>query len=509
MSNNEPVQDVFISYAHSDDEIQRGAEAGWVTTFVDELKKLLHRKLGGSGASIWMDHQLTANEQVTATLLESVTRSRTIVLFMSPGYSMSTWCQKEIGNFLEAHGASKNRENVFIVELDSTKRESWHPRLQELTPIRFWREDRDHVPQLLGYPVPNPDPDDPYWLNLNKLAHFIADYLKTHSESVKSDEKDTKIIYSDTKLGGTLPEKPPTGTKKIVWIAEPTDDLIDQWEALAEALRQAGADLRPLGLDTYPRSTEAEFLASLNTDLNNAHLFVQLLSQLPGRHPKDSTISYTALQASAAGAFSRQQGCSFLQWRNRDINLDQVTDEDHRRLLTGAIACGFEEFRQRVLAAVQSLNQSSSLKLTADNEDQPLTICISANKADYDLGLTVRDILKDLGAFTFTTQTEPAPNQSPTEFITELDEVISNSEGMIFVYGQTSPGWVQTQYMRALKALAQKRKRLWSALLNGPPFDKPDAGLAGKNLMTLEYRDGLLHDEVERFVNTLRGEKHD
>jgi hypothetical protein len=495
MSNNELVQDVFISYAHSDDEILLGAKAGWVTTFVDELKKLLRRKLGGSGASIWMDHQLTANEQVTATLIESITRSRTMVLFMSPGYTMSPWCQKELGNFLETNSASKNKENVFIIELDSTKRESWHPRLQELTPIRFWREDRDQVPQLLGSPVPNPDPDDPYWLNLNKLAHFIADYLKTHSNLDKPVEKKADFPLTPS-------------SQKIVWIAEPTDDLIDQWEALAEALRQAGADLRPLGLDTYPRSTEAEFLASLHADLNNSHLFVQLLSQLPGRHPKDSRTSYTALQASAASAFSKQQQCAFLQWRNRDINLDQVTDNDHRHLLTGAIACGFEEFRQRVLTAVQSLNQASSVKPISNNEDESLAICISAYKADYDLGLQIRDILIELGADALTTQTEPAPNQSPTEFNTQFDEVITNSEGMIIVYGQTPPVWVQAQYMRARKALAQKHKGLWSALLDGPPFDKPSAGLAGRNLMTLECRDGLLKYQIERFVNMLRGEHH-
>jgi len=118
MSNYESVQDVFISYAHADDDILRGAEAGWVTTFVDELKKLLHRKLGGSGASIWMDHQLTANDQVTATLMESVTRSRTLVLFMSPGYSMSDWCQKELGRFLEINSANsiRRQENVGILD---------------------------------------------------------------------------------------------------------------------------------------------------------------------------------------------------------------------------------------------------------------------------------------------------------------------------------------------------------------------------------------------------------
>ncbi len=123
MLNNELVQDIFISYAHADDEIQLGAEAGWVTTFVDELKKLLRRKLGGNGASVWMDHQLAANEQVTVTLMGSVARSRTIVLFMSPGYSMSDWCQKEIGCFLETNRATKNKENVFIVDLAIRRKE--------------------------------------------------------------------------------------------------------------------------------------------------------------------------------------------------------------------------------------------------------------------------------------------------------------------------------------------------------------------------------------------------
>lgn len=508
MLNNELVQDIFISYAHSDDEIQLGAEAGWVTTFVDELKKLLRRKLGGNGASVWMDHQLAANEQVTDTLMESVTRSRTMILFMSPGYLMSDWCQKEIGSFLEINRATKNKENVYIVELDSTERKSWHPRLQELTPIRFWRQDRDNVTHLLGWPVPNPDPDDPYWLNLNKLAHFIADYLKAHPAADKPDIQNAAMRHADTGLLKSPPVSLSPSNKKLIWIAEPTDDLIDQWESLTEALRQAGVDLRPLGLDTYPRSTEAEFIASLKADLNDADLFVQLLSQIPGRHPKDCSTTYTALQSSAANVISRQRRCSFLQWRNRDIDLDQVHDEAHRSLLTGAIACGFEEFRQRVLAAVQSLNQPSSVKPSTTYHDESLAICISAHKADYDLGLQVRDILVELGADAFTTQTEPAPDQTPSEFNMQLDEVIANSEGMIIVYGQTPPVWVQAQYMRARKALAQKHKGLWSALLDGPPVDKPSAGVAGRNLMMLECRHGGFHDEVERFVNTLREVSH-
>ena len=99
-----------------------------------------------------------------------------------------------------------------------------------------------------------------------------------------------------------------------------------------------------------------------------------------------------------------------------------------------------------------------------------LAICISANKLDRDLSLRVRDILVDLGADALTAPTEPTPDQTPTDFNAQLDEVMTGSEGVIIVYGQTAPAWVQAQYVRARKALAQQRKGVWGALLDGPPL---------------------------------------
>ncbi|MBK8814001.1 MAG: toll/interleukin-1 receptor domain-containing protein [Methylococcaceae bacterium] len=147
----EEISDVFISYAHADDEPPFGLTFGWVTIFVDELKKRLRSKLGGNGARIWMDYQLAANDKVTDALLNAISQSRTIVLFMSNGYARSEWCQKELGTFLDHNSSHKHKESVFIVELYPTNRENWHPRLQELTPIQFWRKDLDEVPQLVGW----------------------------------------------------------------------------------------------------------------------------------------------------------------------------------------------------------------------------------------------------------------------------------------------------------------------------------------------------------------------
>ena len=59
---------------------------------------MLRRKLGGSGARIWMDHhQSAANACVLETLLTTLRSSRILLLVISPGCHQSVWCQRELG----------------------------------------------------------------------------------------------------------------------------------------------------------------------------------------------------------------------------------------------------------------------------------------------------------------------------------------------------------------------------------------------------------------------------
>jgi len=49
--------DIFVSYAHVDNEPFAGAEKGWVTTLISNLKNELGRQLGRADAySLWMDY---------------------------------------------------------------------------------------------------------------------------------------------------------------------------------------------------------------------------------------------------------------------------------------------------------------------------------------------------------------------------------------------------------------------------------------------------------------------
>ena len=52
--------DIFVSYAHVDDQPLPGAEEGWVTTLIKGLKTGLNQKLGRSDIyRLWIDHELS------------------------------------------------------------------------------------------------------------------------------------------------------------------------------------------------------------------------------------------------------------------------------------------------------------------------------------------------------------------------------------------------------------------------------------------------------------------
>jgi hypothetical protein len=55
MPSNGP--NIFVSYAHADNDPIPGIESGWISTFMDGLRKNLARELGRPDAySLWMDY---------------------------------------------------------------------------------------------------------------------------------------------------------------------------------------------------------------------------------------------------------------------------------------------------------------------------------------------------------------------------------------------------------------------------------------------------------------------
>ena len=85
---------IFISYAWVDNEVYPGSDQGWVSTFVDSLRKHLAHELGrrDEAEKIWLDYeQMRGNQGVTPTIQARLAASRTLLLILSNGYVASHW----------------------------------------------------------------------------------------------------------------------------------------------------------------------------------------------------------------------------------------------------------------------------------------------------------------------------------------------------------------------------------------------------------------------------------
>jgi hypothetical protein len=235
--------DLFVSYAHSDDEVPIGAEQGWVTTLVGQLRSVLRHKLGRDGALMWSDHSLGPNQPCTPTILGNVSRSRVLVPVLSRGYLRSPWCQSELEHFVGTKRQSGVGYAVFPIEILPLARETLPAALSDLVPIRFWESaGADGIPRRAGFPKPNPDEFSLYWTAVNKLGHLIAEHL----EEVRPPQPLPRWQPAPVVSGPISPASPggvdPASGLSLYLHAAPEDK--PNADRIAEHLESAGATVR-------------------------------------------------------------------------------------------------------------------------------------------------------------------------------------------------------------------------------------------------------------------------
>lgn len=462
--------DIFVSYAHVDDQVEPGADEGWVTTLVKGLKTKLAQKLGRSDAyKLWFDHELSRHVRITPQIMDALKKTAILIVVLSPGYTASDWCQREKEAFLSFIKESSSR--VFIVERDKIKDEERPSEFEELKGYCFWVQEEGKPPQTLGTPKPNPD-DPRYYELVNDLSYDLAEEL----HKLKSAAKSPAVKLS---------EASPT-----VFLAEVTDDLDLQRDSMKRYLNQAG--IRVLPEACYPFDPRA-FKQAVERDLAKCKLFIQLLSGTAGKKPPDLPQGYVNLQFECA----KKAGKTITQWRSQDLKITSITDANHRALLQldTVVATAIEEFKSMVKENILYKPPTSTKK--------PIEafVFVDMESADRSVANEICDILDRHGA----SYALPMECGKPVEIRTDLEQNMLECDALIVIYGNSTVKWVREHLRQSRKILAQRERPLQAlAVYEGPPMPKDNLGFKLPNMKTLDCKEGLNEQELKSFLNNIQ-----
>jgi TIR domain-containing protein len=482
--------DVFVSYAHDDNEPLPGAD-GWVDTLVACLKKEVPRQLRipKEDFELWFDKaEVAGNQPLTPQLLSAVAKSAVMVLVLSTGYLRSKWCELERGDFLrlvQAHQPS----SIFVVHFDDIPAEKKPAELKDLFGYKFWKLDERKNPQTVGYP----QPDREFYTAVLQLSSAIAVELKARRSPPSAQpprllpQQQPPVVVGSSDGNRVPPIVIRAHAGSVIYLAQTTDDLDHRRNGVRTYLEQLGVKVVPA--QDYPPDPPA-FEAAVRLDLKQSRLFVQLLSAVPGKRPPGLPQGYVTRQFELA----QEAGVPILQWRSPDLLLNEVEDEKHREFLQGSKvhAEGIEDFKRELK------------RLLLDRRPvvtRPVNpfFFINFDAADRKLAQELSDIVKTCGGdFTF-----PTNGPDPGENRRGLQEHLTSCDAMIIVYGRTEWTWVKSQLLECQKSKANREKPLKSlAVLEGPPEPKNPLDIYVQPMVTLDSRARLDRPAIEAFVRS-------
>lgn len=201
--------DLFISYAHADD-------VAWIKAFEKSLREELARKLG-SEVTVWQDaRELRLGQNWEAEISEGIRRSATFIPIISPSYKNSDWCTRERLTFMnlfptiEALEGSNRFLKIIKKSWDNDDHLEFLPKLQHLV---FYRREDGPAGEIEYLPG-----SEEFRLSIAHAVSAIAQILRTMRRQ-----------------------------RERVFVASPSEDCLDYWEALRGELQCQSYDVQPEG----------------------------------------------------------------------------------------------------------------------------------------------------------------------------------------------------------------------------------------------------------------------
>ena len=464
--------DLFISYAHIDNQPMAAGQAGWISRFHEALDTLLCMRLG-KRVKIWRDDKLQGNDRFADEIVQQFDSTAVLVSVLSPRYLRSEWCTREVDEFCKRAQAGlfvENKARVFkILKTPVELEHTLPPVMRDILGYDFFVFE-DGVPMELDSIYGQQYGQD-FNRQVNKLAYEITKLLK---------QLDT------VQQRGPERGDPAENSKPVVYLAECTFDMRQTRDVIETQLKCLGYSVLP---DKHLPRDEQAYIEAVDALLELSDVSVHLIGEQYGAVPDGPSDRSTAIvQNALAAKRSEQSNLKRLIWlenalANSDLRQQTFIDSlqtkaDVQRgadLLSGNIET-LKSALQSLLDKIENDNQPPEEEVIDPQEKtgQEHALYLICTEQDRKATVPLRKYLREQGVRV----SMPAFKGDAAEVRQINQQLLTSSQSIMIFYGEGEEAWkrsIDTEVRKLPAYLDDKpMPRVFTYLASPCTCDKED-----------------------------------
>ena len=489
--------DIFISYAHNDNQALLEGQRGWVDVFHQALERRLQVHLGAK-PSIWRDPRLQGNEFFADTLVEQIPKVAILISILSPSYNNSEWCRREMQMFARIANDTGgvrlgNKARIFKVEKINVPLDKHPAELQGMTGYQFYYMDDHRARELSAESGPHAID---YWQRIDDVAQDIAELLL--AMKTRGTSPDVEIFQA------------PAG--ETIYLAETSFDLSPQRDNIKRELQERGHLVipdRPLPLNG------PELQDAVRNYLQTSKLSIHLIGANYGVIPEAADRSVVCLQNDLAAERSKGNGFARLIWLPEGLE----TKEDRQRQFVeylkfdanaqqGAdvLQTSIEELKTYIQDKLRPKPKSLIANGNGNGHKAgPLRVYVIHDRQDADAIAPLQDNLFEQG-FEVTL---PLFEGDEAEVREDHKESLLLCDAVVIFFGNASEGWLRTK-LRDLQKIAgygRTKPMLAQAIYTGPPETATKQRYRTREALLLRNFSDFTPDAIQPFIDEINKAK--
>jgi hypothetical protein len=447
-------EDVFISYAHNDDDQYGREKKGWVAQLHADLEQRVKYYLGQS-PRLWRDSEIRSNDDFDQKIKGRLPKTATFLSVISHNFLQRPWCQRELELFFE--NAEKtigiqvgDKRRIFKAEKFSIPRKTLPPQLDGMGIYKFYGIDPEPPNNVHEFrPSLGEQQWKLYFEQLDTLAQDIATTLRM------------MLQQSQTAA-------PVVATGETVYLAETTLDQEEARNRIRKDLQDRKITVLPPGDLPY---RGPQFEEQVRGYLERSALSIHILGKEYGFVPEGRLRPHTWLQHDLAMERGKQDpDFTRIVWFPRDVEtsderqrgyIDYLKNDAAVQQCAEILQDRLEDLKTEVLRELGGMEKkreersrtklapaSTAAAIAAESED-PRTIYLICDPQDLESSSFI-----ELNSYLFDQGYEPLKSISsndPEEARRMHEDHLQLCDAYLIYYGAAPEPWVSAKLTDFLK----------------------------------------------------------